>query len=152
EMSAKWMERFQQSYIFANFRRDRLSYSPVTNVYQAKFVRYLEHIPNVYQQWLFDVYLLQKYYYYTSEQLDEVFGLGDPLWQNYWTMAVIDSTNLLMQQMSTPSAGYHGKDPATGRWVHVPGNSADNVRIPSTDAENNFITQAKLAYGYTDVV
>ncbi|MBK7863780.1 MAG: zinc-dependent metalloprotease [Archangiaceae bacterium] len=150
EMGSKWMERFEQSYVFANFRRDRLAYNP-SQVYLGKFVRYLGNIPNIYQQWLYNIYYLQRYYYLTPEQLDELFGLGDPIWQNYWTMAVVDSTNLLLQQLSTPSAGYHGKDPGTARWVHVPDNTADNVRIADTQAENDFISKMKLKYGYTDV-
>jgi len=150
EMSAKWMERFEQSYVFMNFRRDRLLYSP-GQVFQGKFIRFLENIPNVYQQWLFNIYYLQRYYYLTPEQLDELYGLGDPIWQNYWTMAVVDSTNLLLQQLSTPSAGYIGKEPVSTRWVHVPDNAPDNIRIQQPAAENDFIAKMKLNYGYTDV-
>jgi hypothetical protein len=150
EMAAKWMERFNQSYVFANFRRERLGYSPV-NVFQGKFIRYLENVPNIYQQWLFNIYYLQRYYGLTPEQLDELFGLGDPIWQNYWTMAVVDSANLLLQQLSTPSAGYHGKDAVSQRWVHIPDNAPNNVRIADVQAENDFISKMKLNYGYTDV-
>ncbi|MBL8949292.1 MAG: zinc-dependent metalloprotease, partial [Myxococcaceae bacterium] len=151
EMSSKWIERFEQSYSFMNFRRDRYGYNPF-NVYAGKFIRYLGNMPNVYQQWLFNVYQLQRYYYLTPEQLDEQYGLGDPIWQNYTTMAVIDSTNLLLQQFSTPSAGYHGKDAISGNWLYVPDNNKDNVRIPSVAAENDFISRMKLKHNYTDVV
>jgi hypothetical protein len=150
EMSSKWMERYQQTYVFTNFRRNRLYYTPAS-VTSGKYSRYLGNMPNIYQQWLFDVYNLQRYYGYTPEQLDSLFGLGDPIWQNYWTMAVVDSTNLLMQQLATPSVGYHGKDPSTGRWVHIPDDTADNQRIADATGESDFITRVKAKYGYTDV-
>lgn len=149
EMSNKWMERFENTYVFSNFRRDRLIFDP-NAVYQGKFARYLGNIPNVYQQWLFNVYYTQRYYGYTAEQMDELFGLGDPIWQNYWTMSVIDSTNLLMQQLSTPSAGYHGKDPATNQWVHLPSNRSDNTRL-DTASEPAYILAEKQK-GFSDVV
>jgi len=151
EMSSKWMERFEQSYPFLNFRRDRYGFNPF-NVYVGKFIRYLGNMPNIYQQWLFNIYYLQRYYYYTAEQLDELYGLGDPIVQNYITMAVVDSTNLLMSQFSTPSAGYHGKDAILGNWVYVPDNAPDNRRIPDAAAEQTFIAQMKLKHQYTDVV
>ncbi len=150
EMTSKWIERFDQNYAFMNFRRDRLMYSPNT-VFAGKFIRYLQNIPNVYQQWLFNIYYLQRYYYLTAEQLDEFYGLGDPIWQNYWTMSVIDSTNLLLQQLATPSAGYHGKEAISGRWVYVPDNAPDNLRIQSPSAEATFIATVKQKYNYTDV-
>ena len=67
--------------------------------------RFLGNVPNVYQQWVFNIYYLTKYLQLSPEELDEYYGLGDPIWQNYWTMAVVDSTNLLMQQLAIPAAG-----------------------------------------------
>ncbi len=151
EMASKWMERFEQSYVFLNFRRDRYGFNPF-NVYLGKFIRYLEGMPNIYQQWLFNIYQLQRYYYYTAEQLDELYGLGDPMIQNYVTMAVVDSTNLLLQQFSTPSAGYHGKEAVSGNWVYVPENKPGDLRIPDTTAESRFVADMKVKYNYTDVV
>jgi hypothetical protein len=127
EMTSKWMERFNQSYVFSNFRRDRLVYSPAA-VASGKFGRFLGNIPNVYQQWLFNIFYLAKYYQLTPEEMDKYYGLGDPIWQNYWTMAVIDSTNLLTQQISIPSAGYHGKK-ADGTWEYVPTGDPQNRRL-----------------------
>lgn len=148
EMTSKWVERFDTSYAWSNFRRDRFNFSVNTALAKS---RYMENIPNVYQQWLFNIYFLQSAYQLTSEQMDEFFGLGDPIWQNYWTMAVTDSTNLLMRQLSTPSTGYHGKT-ATGNWVHLNNNKANNGRL-SVDAETKFIADAKSAAGgsFTDV-
>ena len=148
EMTSKWVERFDTAYAWSNFRRDRYSFSVNTALGKS---RYMENIPNVYQQWLFNIYFLQSAYQLTSEQMDEFFGLGDPIWQNYWTMAVTDSTNLLMRQLSTPSTGYHGKLPS-GNWVHMASNKANNGRL-SAGAETGFIATAKTAAGggFTDV-
>ncbi|MFT3709885.1 MAG: zinc-dependent metalloprotease [Archangium sp.] len=150
EMTAKWMERFNQSYVFSNFRRDRLIYSPAA-VASGKFGRYLGNIPNVYQQWLFNIFYLAKYYQLTPEEMDKYYGLGDPIWQNYWTMAVIDSTNLLMQQISIPSAGYHGKK-ADGTWEYVPSGDPQNRRL---DAPAEAALKVELAKpqngGYSDI-
>ncbi len=151
EMTSKWMERFNQSYVFSNFRRDRLLYSPAA-VASGKFGRFLGNIPNVYQQWLFNIYFLANYYELSPEEMDKYFGLGDPIWQNYWTMAVVDSTNLLMEQISIPSAGYHGKK-ADGTWEFVPTGDPQNRRL-ETAAEANL--KAELARpqngAYADIV
>lgn len=151
EMATKWMERFNQSYVFSNFRRDRLVYSP-SAVASGKFGRFLGNIPNVYQQWLFNIYYLAKYYQLTPEEMDKFYGLGDPIYQNYWTMAVIDSTNLLMQQLAVPTAGYHGKK-ADGTWEYVPTGDPQNRRL-ETAAENALKTElAKPQNGaYSDIV
>ena len=142
EMTSKWVERFDTSYVWSNFRRDRFNFSVNTALAKS---RYMENIPNVYQQWLFGIYFAQSAYQLTAEQMDELLGAGDPIWQNYWTMAVTDATNLLLRQMTTPSTGYHGKL-ATGNWVHMSGNKANNGRL-STDAETAFIARAKTAAG-----
>lgn len=149
EMTSKWMERFNQSYVFSNFRRDRLMYSP-SAVASGKFGRFLGNVPNVYQQWLFNIYYLTKYLQLSPEELDEFYGLGDPIWQNYWTMAVVDSTNLLMQQLSIPAAGYHGKR-TDGTWVYVPTGDNLNRRL-STAAEEALKAQVAREKGYTDLV
>ncbi len=151
EMTTKWMERFNQAYVFENFRRDRLTFSP-SAVASRKFGRYLGNIPNVYQQWLFNIFYLAKYYQLTPEEMDKFYGLGDPIWQNYWTMAVIDSTNLLMQQLAVPSAGYHGKK-TDGSWEYVPTGDPQNRRL-ETAAEASLKTElAKPQNGaYSDIV
>ncbi|MDP3576095.1 MAG: zinc-dependent metalloprotease [Archangium sp.] len=150
EMTSKWMERFNQSYVFSNFRRDRLIYSPAA-VASGKFGRFLGNIPNVYQQWLFNIFYLAKYYQLTPEEMDKFYGLGDPIWQNYWTMAVIDSTNLLMQQISIPSAGYHGKK-TDGSWEYVPTGDPQNVRLPAaSEAALKTSLQNPLNGGYSDI-
>lgn len=147
EMTQKWMERFENSYVFSNFRRGRISLNPVS-VYQGKFGRYLGNVPNVYQHWLFNIFWYQNAYEFSTEQMEQYLGVGDPIWQNYFTMAVTDSTNLLMQQLATPSAGYHGKL-ASGNWVYLGENNAKNTRLPAAQ-EASFITSVK-AKGYTDV-
>jgi hypothetical protein len=150
EMTSKWIERFNQSYVFSNFRRDRLTYSP-SQVTSGKFGRFLGNVPNVYQQWLFNIYYLVKFLQLSPEELDEFYGLGDPIWQNYWTMAVVDSTNLLMQQLSVPSAGYHGKR-ADGAWEYIPTGDALNRRF-SASAEASLRADIALPArgGYTDL-
>lgn len=151
EMTTKWMERFNQSYVFSNFRRDRLTYSP-SAVASGKFGRYLGNIPNVYQQWLFNIFYLAKYYQLTPEEMDKFYGLGDPIWQNYWTMAVIDSTNLLMQQLAVPSAGYHGKK-ADGSWEYVPTGDPQNRRLETAAEAALKVELAKPQNGaYSDIV
>lgn len=151
EMTSKWVERFNQSYVFSNFRRDRLMYSPAS-VASGKFGRYLGNIPNVYQQWLFNIYGLSNYLQLAPEELDKFYGLGDPLWQNYWTMAVVDSTNTLMQQLAVPSIGYHGRR-ADGTWVSIPTTDNQNRRLGDA-AEAEFVTRMKLPAngGYSDVL
>ncbi|MFO0594099.1 MAG: zinc-dependent metalloprotease [Myxococcaceae bacterium] len=150
EMTAKWMERFNQTYVFSNFRRDRLIYSPAA-IASGKFGRYLGNIPNVYQQWLFNIFYLAKYNQLTPEEMDKYYGLGDPIWQNYWSMAVIDSTNLLMQQISIPSAGYHGKK-ADGTWEYVPTGDPQNRRLEDA-AEAALKTELAKPQngGYSDI-
>jgi hypothetical protein len=150
EMTSKWIERFNQSYVFSNFRRDRLFYSP-SAVASGKFGRFLGNVPNVYQQWLFNIYFLTKYYQLSPEELDEFYGLGDPIWQNYWTMAVVDSTNLLMQQLAIPAAGYHGKRP-DGTWEYLPSGDNLNRRLSPTaeGALKADIARADRG-GYTDL-
>ena len=149
EMTSKWVERFDTSYAWSNFRRDRYNFS--VNSALAGKNRYMSNLPNVYQQWLFNIFFAQSAYQLTAEQMDEFFGVGDPVWQNYWTMAVTDSTNLLLRQLTTPSAGYHGKT-AAGNWVYMSANKANNGRL-STGAETAFITNAKTpgGGGYVDV-
>ncbi len=151
EMTTKWIERFNQSYVFSNFRRDRLIYSP-SQIASGKFGRYLGNVPNVYQQWLFNIYYITKYYQLSPEEIDELYGLGDPIWQNYWTMAVVDSTNLLMQQLTIPSAGYHGKRP-DGVWEYLPTGDSLNRRL-SDVAEAALKADVARADkgGYTDLV
>jgi len=56
--------------------------------------------------------------------MDKYYGLGDPIWQNYWTMAVIDSTNLLMQQISIPRPGTTARRP-TAPGVRAHGRPAE---------------------------
>ncbi|MFZ5441493.1 MAG: zinc-dependent metalloprotease [Myxococcota bacterium] len=151
EMTSKWIERFQQSYVFLNFRRDRLTYSP-SAVASGKFGRYLGNIPNVYQQWLFNIFYLAKYYQLTPEEMDRYYGLGDPIYQNYWTMAVMDSTNLLMQQLSVPSAGYHGQK-NDGSWEFVPTGDPQNRRLEAAAEAALKVELAKPQNGgYSDIV
>lgn len=150
EMTSKWIERFNQSYVFSNFRRDRLFYSP-SAVASGKFGRFLGNVPNVYQQWLFNIYYLTKYLQLSPEELDEFYGLGDPIWQNYWTMAVVDSTNLLMQQLTIPSVGYHGKLP-NGTWQYVPSGDNLNRRLtPAAEATLKTDLARPERGGYTDL-
>ncbi len=151
EMSSKWIERFEQTYVFSNFRRDRLIYSPQT-VASGKFGRYLGNIPNVYQQWLFNMYWYQHYYSYTTDQMDQYFGIGDPIYQNYWTMAVTDSTNLLMQQLAVPQAGYYGQK-TDGTWEYVATGDAQNRRLDTT-AETALVARLKTSAGggYADAL
>jgi hypothetical protein len=143
EMTSKWVERFDTSYAWTNFRRDRFNWG-INNMLAGK-QRYLDNIPNVYQQWLFNIFFTQDAYELTTEQMDEFFGLGDPIWQNYWTMAVTDSTNMLMRQLTTPSTGYHGKL-ANGTWVYMPTNKTDNGRL-ATAAEASYVAFAKTPAG-----
>lgn len=140
EMTSKWIERFNETYVFANFRRDKLSFSPVSAA-AAKYNRYIGHLPNVYHQWLFNIFSLANNDKLTAEQLDQYYGLGDPIFQGYWTMAVVDSTNLLLQQLAVPSVGYHGKR-ADGVWEYVPSSDPTNRQLESA-------AEARLVEGLT---
>lgn len=159
EMTTKWLERFNQSYIFANFRRDRLNYSPI-GVVNSKFGRYLANVPNVYHHWLFNIYSLNRAYQLfrgtriSQEDLDRYDGLGDPIWQNYFTMAVVDSVNLLMEQLSVPNVGYHGRR-ADGVWEYVPTGDAQNRRRPASEEAtliSNLRSPQDGGVAYSDVV
>ncbi len=148
EMTTKWIERFEQAYVFENFRRDRFGYG-INNVVGRKFGRYLYNIPNVYQQWLYTIYFLAKYYQLTPEEMDQYYGLGDPIYQNYWTMAVVDSTNLMMQQFSIPQAGYYGQK-TDSTWEYVSSGDPQNRRL--SDAAENAFRQTQNNAGYTEIV
>ncbi len=151
EMTHKWLERLDNTYVFSNFRRDRLFYNPST-VAGGKFNRYVANLPNVYQQWLFNSYYIYDAYrtygtILTPEQLEDFFAAGDPVWQNYYTMAVVDSTNSLMQLLTTPSAGYHGKK-AGGNWELLPDNKSGYGKMePAVEAAYFNTMRTK---GYTD--
>lgn len=148
EVTTDWLERYRNYYAFNSFRRDRVAFGS-DSYWRAIDSRYLGNLPNVYQQWLFNIYLLQSAYGYTAEQVDRFFGLGDPIYQNYWTMAVIDGTNALMRNLTTPAAGYHGRK-GTGNWVALPMNGASGERFaPAVEAK--LISDAAAA-GYSDVV
>jgi hypothetical protein len=148
EMTSKWLERFEVTYPWLNFRRGRLTYSPSAAA-SRKFGRFLGNVPNVYQQWLFNIHYLAKYYELSPEEMDKFYGLGDPIWQNYWTMAVVDSTNLLMQQLSIPQAGYHGQL-ADGSWEYVPTGDQMNARLDP--AAEGTLTNRLRGEGYNDVL
>ncbi len=128
ELVRDWIFRYDEYYAFSNFKRDRYDFSPF-DVLNAKLSRFTINLPNVYHHWLFDIYLYQDAYELTSQEMERYLGAGDPIFQNYWTMAVIDSVNHLMGELATPSAGYFGKDKTTGRWVHLEDNSSDNTRF-----------------------
>lgn len=147
EVTNEWITRYQEDYVFNAFKRDRFGFGP--DSYWNRIDRYTMNLPNVYQQWLFNIFWLQDYYDLTAEQMEQYFGVGDPIFQNYWTMAVIDGTNTLLRQLATPSTGYHGKLPS-GSWVHLSTNKPDNARLPDS-LETNYI-QSTLAQGFTDVV
>jgi hypothetical protein len=151
EMTQKWLERFENTYVFANFRRDRYFFSP-SGVANGKFGRYVGNLPNVYQQWLFNSYFVYDAYRtygitLTPEQLEDFFGAGDPVWQNYYTMAVVDSTNVLMQLLATPSVGYHGKKTG-GNWELLPENKSNYGKMQPA-AEAAYFSRMR-GLGYND--
>lgn len=151
EMNKKWIERFDNSYVFSNFRRDRFFYSPAS-IAQGKFGRFIGNLPNVYQQWLFNNYFVYDAYRtyginLTAEQLEDFFGAGDPIWQNYFTMAVVDGTNKLMQMLATPSVGYHGKK-VGGNWELLPENKTNYGKMDPA-AETAYFNKMR-GLGYTD--
>ena len=148
ELTSKWIERYEEAYVFENFRRDRFLFSP-SSLLNRKFDRYLGNIPNVYQQWLIYLYQYVKYYHLSPEELFRYGLAGDPIYQNYWTMSVMDSTNLLMAQLSTPQAGYHGKN-ANGVWEYVGNGDNQNRRLG--DTEEAGLRASYATKGYSDIV
>src|SRR5262249_42984372 len=74
-------------------------------------------------------------------------GAGDPLWQNYFTMAVVDSTNMLMQMLTTPSIGYHGKKTG-GKWELLPENKT-KFRKKDTPTQTAYVNKMPTL-GYND--
>ena len=150
EMTHDWLDRWENYYVFTNFQRDRLDWGP-NNVLSRSFGRYMSNLPNVYQQWLFNLYFYQQAYGLTQAQMEADLGTGDPITQNYWTMAVVDGTNFLLQQMSRPSAGYYGRQP-NGEWVHLTQNVIDNSRLATPALETALSTYVTGTLGYTDMV
>ncbi len=165
EITQDWLSRYKEYYVFNNFQRDRLSgyggFGP-QSVLNRVYGRLLGNLPNIYQQWLYELYFYQEYYslFYGIGpfELEQYLGMPDPVMQNYWTMAVMDSTNVLLQTLSRPSAGYHGKLKNTNTWVHLPENRTDNSRLLETngavgEAETRFIQQMTNASApYSEVV
>jgi hypothetical protein len=161
EITSDWMTRYKDYYAFTNFKRDRFTFSPST-VLARNYDRLLGYFPTIYQNWLFDIYFYQSYYManppsgltpqqVTAEWLEDNVGFADPITQNYMTMAVLDSTNLVLQQLATPSAGYYGKDKTTGRWTLLPDNNTQSTRL-SVEAEAQL--SAKVVTGtsnFTDI-
>ncbi|HYX90055.1 MAG TPA: zinc-dependent metalloprotease [Myxococcaceae bacterium] len=128
EQTRDWIDRYREYYVFSNFRRDRVFFD-VFDTMSRKFRRFTSNLPQVYMHWLFNLYWYQFYDGYSTDQMEQFFGRGDPILQNYWTMAVVDGINHLLDELSTPSAGYFGKRVDTGRWVHLPQNNAENTRF-----------------------
>jgi len=162
EITHDWISRFTDYYAFTNFKRDRYTFSPTT-VLNRNLGRLLGNFPNVYQNWLFDIYFYQSYFManpplenqtpdkVNAEFLEDYMGFADPLTQNYQTMAVIDSTNVLLQQLVTPAAGYYGKNKATGRWVYLTDNNLQNRRFTPED-EARLASRTTGATGaYSDI-
>lgn len=135
ELTRDWLDRYNEYYVFSNFRRDRYSFSP-QGVFRSKYGRFMAGLPNVYQQWLLAIWQYQDAYGWTTEQVHEWYSGPDPIYQNYWTMAVVDGINHLTAEMSQPSAGYYGKDAVTGRWEHLRENNTQNTRFNTVDEEN----------------
>ncbi|MBX5483093.1 MAG: hypothetical protein IRZ16_14805 [Myxococcaceae bacterium] len=152
EMTRDWIERYDDYYAFSNFRRGRAFFNPMA-VWQNKFVRFSNNFPNVYQHWYFDIFSAQDYYKISTQDMEASFGVGDPIFQNYWTMAVIDGVNHLMGELAQPSAGYFGKDATTGRWVHLAENNPSNTRFSPADetALRDALTTGTSPQ-YTDIV
>ncbi len=149
EMTRDWIERYNEYYAFSNFKRDRYFFSPFS-VLNRKLGRFTSNLPNVYHHWLFDIYLYQDAYELTSQEMEQYLGAGDPIFQNYWTMAVIDSVNHLLGELATPSVGYFGKSKATGRWVHLEENNSNNTRFADGDEQTlkgQLTTGANAPYG-----
>ncbi len=153
EITNTWMQRYNQQYLWSNFRGDRYIYT-ARSAFNAKYGRIIANIPNVYQHWLFNFYwnydVYRTYYNVTlsAQQVDDILGAGDPMFQNYYTMAVIDSTNFLLQQLVVPSTGYHGKK--NGAWSLLPAPKQNYARLNAAQ-EDKFVNDTK-AKGYTDVV
>jgi len=66
EMTSKWMERFNQSYVFSNFRRDRSS------TRRRRWLRQVRPVPREHPQRLpavlFNIFYLAKYYQLTPRR------------------------------------------------------------------------------------
>lgn len=149
EMTHDWMDRYQQYYWFANFKRDRYDWGP-NNVFQRNYSRYMSNFPNVYQHWVFNMFWNAFYGGWDYQTFDQA-GVADVVYQNYWTMAVVDSTNLLLKTMATPAAGYVAKEAATNTWVHVPvPNNTRDVRLPA-EAEAQLKSDLLASGKFSDV-
>ncbi len=148
EINQDYVSRYNNYYPFTNFKRDRFQFGP-DMVLGRNYSRLMSNLPNVYQHWLFNIFWMQDYYKINSEQMEEFFGVGDPMVQNYWTMAVFDGLNLMLQTLATPAAGYYGRT-AAGSWRLLPQNNAEGSRLaaPSEDA----LRTRTLAGGYNDMV
>ncbi|MCI0572436.1 MAG: zinc-dependent metalloprotease, partial [Myxococcaceae bacterium] len=117
EMNRDWVSRYEDYYAFSHFKRDRLFFS-TDSVFSRTYGRLLGNLPNVYQNWLFNQFIYQQAYGFTEEEMEELVGVGDPLWQSYFTMAVFDGLNTLLSTFSAVPPGYYGKvvDVSGTRW------------------------------------
>lgn len=151
EMVSDWIQRYKDYYIFTSFKRDRYDFSPFS-VYQSISARYIRNFPNIYHNWLFDVYFYQDAYKWTQEEVEESLGLGDPMYQNYFTMAVFDSLNLALGSLSTPAPGYYGKPQGQGHWVRLAENNTLSSQL-DPGAESALIASVSGAgKPYQDVI
>ena len=95
------------------------------------------NLPNLYHNWLFNIYWYHYYYSLNPVQLEEQVRVGDPVYQAYFTMAVFDGVNTLTGTLSNVAPGYYGKVPAAGaepaRWSRLAENLPDASRL--SDAE-----------------
>lgn len=136
EMSSNWLSQYEDYYAFSNFRRDRYFFG-VSNVFNRVYGRLLGNLPNLYHNWLFNIYWYHYYYSLNPVELEEQLRVGDPIYQAYFTMAVFDGVNTLTGTLSNVAPGYYGKVPASGTepasWKRLAENLPDASRL--SDAE-----------------
>lgn len=151
EMTRDWISRYKDYYVFSNFKRDRYGFGP-NSVYSRNWGRFIGNLPNVYHNWLFDIYFMQDGYKWTQEQLENSTGIGDPLYQNYNTMAVFDSINLMVGSLATPSPGYYGKPQGENTWVRLEQNNARSTRFEQGSEDALFSAQMGAGKPYEDII
>jgi hypothetical protein len=126
-------------YYFDHFRRDRYAFSDNRAVNSAFGA--FDSAASVYKFWV-----RQSFTQNTNgnSQALATYKL-DPLMQDTWSMAAFDGINNLLDVMSVPPAGYHGKVPAnqtslacSNCWTSL--NEGDEFR--NLDAEGRASTEA----------
>lgn len=123
EITKNFIQMYQEYYIFNNFQRDRISYSPFS-VLNTLLGRYFLPIQNMYQNWI-----------YGRHQLD---GIGDFMSQ----MGMLEGFEVIHNAMAGTLYGTYvkqGNEYVWNGYNDSSAGSADAIYVPRGDGRRQFI-------------